>query len=402
MKTKSKLLACILALACFASVFTGCGLVNKKNKTPWQDEVKDQIPDKLDKNNMGEFYLEGKMYKFPMKVSEFLNNGWSYEASEDKSAKLLPGLWYDYKIKLNDGNKHTITVEAYNAGEKECSLSDCYVGLLTLDRVSGKVMVPGDISLFNDQCTFNSYDDLKNFAADDVVFTDQNSYDYRKQASFTGAEDYPCKALFVFEPTETPHKMSMIEYECSFTIPVIDYIDCTLKTVTENDPSYVDALDKDNGGADFLASERAYLADYFLYVYGFDLEEIPDDVYENFYKYMDMVYSKTKCQSNLVSENTDTTVVVVNYTAPKDFDATASDILSHAAESYEGDIETAASDPVFASLFMEELVAHMDDFEFDGINRAYTITYNGDVDELNDDIDIVLLCQLGMYEYLNE
>ena len=73
--------ALILTIALLLSVFTGCGLIKKKDKTPWQENVEKDMPQTLTAENAGFFYLNGETYTFPLKVSDFLSKGWSFEDS---------------------------------------------------------------------------------------------------------------------------------------------------------------------------------------------------------------------------------------------------------------------------------------------------------------------------------
>ena len=398
---KSRLVATVLVVSCLLSCISGCGLLKKKNKTPWQDEVRDQMPDKITNENIGSFYLEGHVYSFPCQISEFLENGWDYSNASDKTATVNPHASYQYvvELKLTTGKNRLLNIEAYNDSDESCDLKDCYTSSLKMNNYSGNIMIPGDISIQG--VYFKSSDEIANYAAEDVVFTDASSYANGKQTDFKSKDGYSCSVIMVFEKGEQDLELMRLMYSCSFTISVTTYVDATLQAVTKNDPSIINEYDRDNSGERFLESARLYYADTFLYIIGFDFDSLTDELNEKCFQYMDMVFSKAESSVRVAQDSMDSTVMSISYTAPDDFDSIISDIIAELAESYEGDQENLQSDPVFASLFMDALIAKADEFTYTG-RHFYEIYYEGDQDQLDTDIDSVILCMLGLYPYIEE
>ena len=52
---KARLLAAVMAVVMAVGIFAGCN----RNKTPWQDEAKTLVAEKMDDSNVGQFVIDG-------------------------------------------------------------------------------------------------------------------------------------------------------------------------------------------------------------------------------------------------------------------------------------------------------------------------------------------------------
>lgn len=397
---KARFSAVAIAMICVLSCFSGCGLIKKKDSNAWKAEAREQMPDKIEKTNAGRFYMNGHVYSFPFKVGELLENGWNYDNKDDKSASVPGTSWYTYKVSLNDGNKHTITLEAYNESEESCALSDAYVGLLTLDKVCGDVMFSGDISLNDNDNTLATSESILDYCADAFEFVPDNNIKTHLKTTFLGNDDNQCSITYILAPDETGARyvISQVNYECAFTIDVADYVTATMMSITRNDPSYINSISRKSAGEGFLSGARDYYAEYFLYVIGFDFESISTELREKAITYMDTVFPNIEVIVTKGSSSILNTTMVVTYTAPDDFDSHLTDAMIAAADEYDSESENLQSDPAFAGLVLDKLIEIAPDFTYTG-KHTYELTYTGDEDQLDYDMDIVVLCMLGGYEY---
>ena len=399
---KIRFLAVLAATACLLSCFSGCGLNKKKDNNAWKAEAKARMPDKIEKDNAGKFYLNGHIYSFPFKVGELLENGWEYERTDDKEATVSGTSWYTYRVTLKDSNKHSVTLEAYNENEESCPLSDTYVGMISLDQSCGDVMFSGDITLYDNDDTFPTCESIADRCSGDFEFTQESNLMTRQQTSFVGNDDNMCKVTYVFETDDLggAYVLGLVKYECAFTIDVIDYVEATFLAIAKNDPSYINNISRKTNGEAYVESARDYYAEYFLYVLGFDFESISTELKNKVIAYMDAVMPNLDIVVEETSATLLNTVMLITYTAPDDFDAHLTDAMIEVGNTYKSDVDL-QTDPEFAGLLMDKLVELSADFTYTQ-KHTYEITYTGDEEQLDYDLDVALLCMLGGYEYLSE
>ena len=73
---KVRIIAAFMAVVMAVAVLAGCN----RNKTPWQEEAKTLVAEKMDDSNVGQFVLDGVKYSFPMQVKELTDNGWKFSS----------------------------------------------------------------------------------------------------------------------------------------------------------------------------------------------------------------------------------------------------------------------------------------------------------------------------------
>ena len=393
--------ALILTIALLLSVFTGCGLIKKKDKTPWQENVEKDMPQTLTAENAGFFYLNGETYTFPLKVSDFLSKGWSFEDSMISNTLVPADAYYKDYFNLTDGEKHNIKLSAYNNGSSVDMINNCFVTSLKMDYFSGQFMSSGRMSILGTE--FSTFDDFNSHTEEgldiEILREDADTYSHRK-ISFSSADGYHCSTTFYLKRTDSGAIMlSQIEYECSYRIDVGDYVSATFEAVMKNDPSIIDALSHDNSGVKYLYSERRFLAEEFLNVCGLDYNVMTEDMYDELFTYFDTIFPHCAIKLTQVERTESAVTFNISYFAPEEFDEVARGIISELIESYEGDKESIASDSQIISQFLTRLNEQAGSFTYQ-IPKSFTFKYTGDADELDYQLNNAMLAMLGLYSYL--
>lgn len=116
--------------------------VEEEKETENQEEyVK---PEALGKDiTSGAIQIEGDLYKFPILVSEFIDNGWEITFKEDRAIlfgnETLIGT-------LKKGDIEIEGVEVYNFDSSDCRIKNCYVVSMEASvDTAHKVVLPGNI-----------------------------------------------------------------------------------------------------------------------------------------------------------------------------------------------------------------------------------------------------------------
>lgn len=97
------------------------GLAGMTSKVEWTDNLYDY-----------QIKLDDVVYQFPMTVSDFLKQGWSFEDREDKTA-VLEAEAYDFTY-MTYKNGGRVMVEFVNFAKSAVAVEDVYVGGVELDE----------------------------------------------------------------------------------------------------------------------------------------------------------------------------------------------------------------------------------------------------------------------------
>ncbi|MBP5492291.1 MAG: hypothetical protein J6Y08_05550 [Clostridiales bacterium] len=394
---KLKTLAALTLVASLSLSLFGCGLIKKADKTPWQDEAKTKMADKLDEDNVGHIYLNGQEYDFPMKVSDLLDNGWEYEKDIFKDDKVPSYDWYKYQVDLKL-KKATLTLEVYNDSDEEVLVKDCLVGSLTINSFSGPCMFSGEMFIDGTSGTeIPSGDGIYAFTAEGFEFDDTNTAGnvIRLSKDFHCADGKKCTAVFVLQDS----KLHGVTYECSFTISAADYAAAAINSVIHNDPSYIYAFNAGSDAESYIATFRQYLAEDLVYYIGFDLPTLTEEQYAKLYQYLDIVFANASFTLDGQTAGAKETLII-SYHAPDDFDTQVELALTAAAEKYDGELDAnAAADPAFLDLFLDEFLAIAPDFTYNMPHNT-TVEYTEEKDATFDsDLYLVVLKIIGLYDY---
>ena len=341
---KARLLAAVMAVVMAVGIFAGCN----RNKTPWQDEAKTLVAEKMDDSNVGQFVIDGVKFDFPMPVKDLTDNGWTFETETVGTTTVQPYSWYSSYIVLKSANKRGIEIAVYNNTDTATTIAEATVGEVRISNLRGNAMISGGIDFYG--TTFEANGNLGEHAADgfelvpDEVAGTGNVF----TKGFQGSNGKNCTAAFYFSEYNGNIVLGEVKYECSFEIPYTDAATGMILAVTNNDPSALSSLDSTIEADEFVTEVRAFLAEDFVYSLGFEFETLTDEQYAKVYAILDAIYAQT---SFTVKDAGFNTLIVFN--APTNIDDVISAAFDAASEEYEGDSDEAMSDPEYLNLVLD-------------------------------------------------
>lgn len=184
---KNKLFALVLGtLMTFFMV--ACG--GKKEEIP--EYVTAVGPVMSDELSSGQFYLDGDLYQFPLKVEDFLENGYGFGANVrvPDNFKLSPGGQSStfFLVKEVDDDVHGLRCRAYNPTDEELPLRECMLGLISIDAPAD-MMFPGGIwergkyeaviSAYGEPRTFDNNSDTIYTLVYDITMEDGSKWEVK-------------------------------------------------------------------------------------------------------------------------------------------------------------------------------------------------------------------------------
>lgn len=364
---KERIIAAVLAVVMAVSVFAGCA-----KKTPWQDEARTLVAEKMDDSNVGKFVIDGYKFDFPMTVKDLTDNGWKFESESVGSERVGSYCWYTKYINLKSANNKSIEIAVYNNTDADSTIAESSVGEVRISNLRGNAMISGGIDFYG--TTFEANGKLGDHAADgfelDVDTEAHRDNVFTKQ--FVGSNGKNCTATFIFSEFNGNIVLSEVKYECSFEISYVDATQAVILAVINNDPTPIDDLDRELGGQELVDNMRSYIAEDFVYIAGFDIETLTDEQYQKLYKIIDTIYGQTQFT---VEDKGFNTLVVFN--APKNLVEVAKAAFEAADEAYEGDLDSCMTDPEYLDLFLDAFDASALEFM---PGSSYLITNGNFVD----------------------
>ena len=341
---KVRIIAAVMAVIIAAGVFAGC----KRDTTPWQEEARTLVAEKMDDTNVGKFVIDGVKYDFPMAVSDLTDNGWKFSTDTMGSTQIYSYCWHTSYITLKNDNNKSIEIAVYNDTDSESTIAEATVGEIRISNLQGNAMISGGIDFYG--TTFEANGDLGEHAADgfELVLDEVAGNGNVFTKEFTGSNDKDCTATFYFSEYNGNIILSEVKYECSFVISYVDAAIGIILAVTNNDPSAVTELDSTIDGEALVQEYRMYLAEDFVYSLGFEFDSLTDEQYQRVYEIMDVIYEQTSCTVQQVGYNT-----VVTFNAPTNIDEVLEAAFEVADEEYEGDADDVMADPEYISLVLD-------------------------------------------------
>ena len=379
---KERIIAAVMTVIMTVCLFAGCN----RNKTPWQDEAKTLVAEKMDETNIGQFVIDGVKYEFPMAVKDFTDNGWKFSSESVGTTNVSAFTWHPNYITLKSANNKSIEIGVYNNTEESSTIAESTVGEVRISNLRGNAMISGGIDFYG--TTFAANGDLGEHAADgfelelDTVAGNGNVF----TKDFTGWNGKTCMATFYFSEFKDNIVLGEIKYECTFEIPYSDAAIGMILAVIKNDPSKVEDLDSTVDGQSFIDDARTYLAEDFVYSLGFELESLTDEQYAKVYAIMDAIYAQTNFTVEAQGYNT-----LVVFNAPSNLVDVLNAAFGAATEAYGGDIENAASDAEYLNLVLDSF--KVEDLEFMPGNSVVVTSGN-----FTSDVYDVLYYMLGFYD----
>jgi hypothetical protein len=218
-------------------------------------------------------------------------------------------------------------------------------------------MISGGIDFYG--TTFEANGKLGSHAADgfELVLDEVAGNGNVFTKEFKGSNGKNCTATFYFSEFNGNVVLGEVKYECSFEISYTDGATGVILAVTDNDPSKLTDLDSTIEADEFVKEMRMVLAMEIVYGFGFDLETITDEQYEQAYKILDAIYAQTDFTVQAKGYNT-----LVVFNAPVNLEDVMNSALEAASEAYEGDTDETMSDPEYLTLVLDSFNA--DELEF--------------------------------------
>lgn len=341
---KVRIFAAVMAVVMTVGLFAGC----KRNTTPWQEEAKALVAEKMDDSNVGQFVIDGVKYEFPMQVKDFIDNGWKFESESTGTSIVQSYAWYPNYINLRNADNKSIELGVYNNTEESTTVSEATVGEVRISNLQGKTMISGGIDFYG--TTFDANGNLGEHAADGFELTLDtvagNGNVFTKE--FKGSNGKNCTATFYFGDYKENIVLKEVKYECTFEIPYADAACGMILAVANNDPSKLSELDDTIEADEFVKEVRSFLAEDFVYGLGFEFETLTDEQYEKAYKIIDGIYSQINFTVQDKGFNT-----LITFNAPTNLDEVMSAAFDAASEEYEGDLDEAMSDPEYLTLVLD-------------------------------------------------
>lgn len=341
---KVRIFAAVMAVVMTVGLFAGC----KRNTTPWQEEAKALVAEKMDDSNVGQFVIDGVKYEFPMQVKDFVDNGWNFEVESTGTTIVQPYAWNPSYINLRNADNKSIEIGVYNNTDAATTILESTVGEVRISNLQGKTMISGGIDFYG--TTFEANGNLGEHAAAGFELTLDtvagNGNVFTKE--FQGSNGKNCTATFYFGDYKENIVLKEVKYECSFEIPYTDAATGMILAVTNNDPAALSALDSTIEADEFVKEVRSYLAEDLVFALGFDCENLTDEQYEKAYKILDAIYAQTKFSVQDKGYNT-----LITFNAPTNIDEVISAAFEAASEEYEGDSDEAMSDPEYLNLVLD-------------------------------------------------
>lgn len=341
---KVRIFAAVMAVVMTVGLFAGC----KRNTTPWQEEAKALVAEKMDDSNVGQFVIDGVKYEFPMQVKDFVDNGWNFEVESTGTTIVQPYAWNPSYINLRNADNKSIEIGVYNNTDAATTILESTVGEVRISNLQGKTMISGGIDFYG--TTFEANGNLGEHAAAGFELTLDtvagNGNVFTKE--FQGSNGKNCTATFYFGDYKENIVLKEVKYECSFEIPYTDAATGMILAVTNNDPAALSALDSTIEADEFVKEVRSYLAEDLVFALGFDCENLTDEQYEKAYKILDGIYAQTQFSVQDMGYNT-----LITFNAPTNLDDVINAAFEAASEEYEGDSDEAMSDPEYLSLVLD-------------------------------------------------
>lgn len=376
---KTRMIAAVMAVVMAVVLFAGC----QRNKTPWQDEAKTLVADKMDDSNVGKFVIDGVTFDFPMPVKDLTDNGWKFETDTMATTKIQPYTWHTSYINLKSAQNKGIEIAVYNNTDSVSTVGEAMVGEVRISNLRGNAMISGGIDFYG--TTFEANGKLGDHAADgfELVLDDRAGNGNVFTKEFQGSNGKNCTATFYFSDFNGNVVLSEVKYECSFEISYSDAAAGMILAVLNNNPSALSDLDSTIEAEDFVTEARRLLAEDLVRSLGFELDSLTDEQYAKAYKIMDAIYAQTKFSVQAKGFNT-----LIVFNAPTNMEDVVIAAFDSAADEYEGDLDEAMSDPDYLSLVLDSF--DTDAFEFMP-GRDYLVTN----DQFVEGVYASLYCMLG-------
>lgn len=263
----------------------------------------------------GEFIIYGKSYTFPMKASEFINDGWhisnNYENKDD--FKVSPGAESNTFELFNDESENYIKMSVMNLSEEEAPIEECMVSYLRITSSEVDAVYPGGISKASKPADIEAA-----YGEPDSKETESDFVEY--SYGLTNSEEYKCHVTIgVFDNDYTVYPCSHAEYYltdvASNGVFATDYtggmttsetyqtyINSFLNASYHGDyTEYVQLGYAEEEGTQTYETVAGYMADALLYYISVDKTYVDQETYAQYVEFSKKVLAKTKWEFGSVT-----------------------------------------------------------------------------------------------------
>lgn len=246
----------------------------------------------------GEFVLDGKVYAFPMRLEDFIKDGWHISNNYQNVNKfeLEPGELSDTFEIYKDKTKDYLTVSVFNDTDDTSTVHDCMIYTLYIDNVDFDVTYPGGLTVSS----------TKSEIIDSYGEGDENDDDSDKSLlyNFDGDDGWSCTVLITLSENDSiPFRSAKYMVNWSNTTGLFTddeqcraYFESAMKASFYGDfDDYVAAkFDTLSNAEELYQSEMEYYAEALLYYIETDSSLLEEDTYNQYVEIAKKVLAKTK------------------------------------------------------------------------------------------------------------
>lgn len=288
---KKTFVLAICIIMCFC--ITSCGMGEKSKRS--SKSIKADSEKMGDDISCGEFVINGKLYSFPMKLSEFTNDGW--KVSKDFMQSELEADSFSDTFEIYKGSsKKYLTISLYNDTDASADINDCLIYSLYIKNSNFNVTYPGGLT------EASSSDDIIKTYGDGSKDDKDNTI--KRTYGFIGTDDANCLVeLTASTDKNSPTPFTSAEYYIRWNSDNLSadeecrlYFDSAMKTSFYGEyAEYVAAgFDNAENAVKLYNSEMEYYAEALMYFIAIDSSVVDEDIYNQFVEIAKKVLSKTK------------------------------------------------------------------------------------------------------------
>ncbi len=273
---KKLLLAFCLALS---MMVVGCN--GKESKEEAEKKVSESAEKIGKKITCGEFVFDGVVYKFPMDLKQWLDNGWHVSNNYDNKDefKLEPGATSN-EFELFNEDEDYVRVSVMNTKDEDAKIEDCMVYTLYMSTAEGDLVLPGGIT------KSSKPDDVLKAYGDPISKGDEKGL---LEATYYYEDEDAWKCYVevdVVDNSFTIDPLSSVRYSIESFGSIWDslvasegiektceiFLDATMKTCYWGDfKSYLEyGIDSQSGADELYQSEYVYFSECLMYYAGID------------------------------------------------------------------------------------------------------------------------------------
>ena len=402
---KIRMMLLCLTVALMAA---GCAGGGALEDTKWIDESAAKISDEI---TSGEFVIDDVVYKFPMPLEDWLDNGWHISNNYDNVDEFLLEAGYtSNEFELFNEEDAYVRVSVYNDSYEAASVEDCMVYSLYMSTTEVDVVFPQGMTKRNKPA-----DVLEAYGEPDAR-GDEQSYLEATYIFDDTAMGQCYVELGVVDNDYTIHPFTSVNYGIasfdSYWESLVRnegedgackvYFDATMKASFYGDfEDYTGyAIDSEAGATELYDSEVSYFAECLPYSMDINLDYISDEDWNKMLQISKEVLAKTKWEVKNVEVNAfDQGTMTLALYPTNFFDVIYDDALAASDAFYtkyaDADFES-MSDEEYSAVEVEYTAMMLEVFEkhvsaagtLDAVEKTYEIDLNNGVISQEDWVDI--------------